>query len=244
MNQMSVPDDIRSEAIKELYKKILNREADLPGLEAYYGSSLTEKEIESEMRSSDEYRVLTGAAEKTSSGLLLDNFLIGMPPKSNEESKSLVDTGVKVVIGIGRSPFITYDQNEFEEHYIVPIGEYGKSDLDGKALNKCVVLLYDKVIKEGKKTYLHSVDGLVDTVLVASVFRSIVKDTSFTSSLYRVLFSSFPVEIDRDLITPTFIKQVLEAKSEVFDNDILSTFPVYSVPPMPVLDNCHQLQQD
>lgn len=198
----------RKEKISDLYRNILEREPDSPGLASYLHSDLTIEQIEFIMQNSTERLGLNSKKNFKSDVNSVGNaelFVMGSSPKTDEHSNALMGSGVKAMLDLNVGE-PSYDRSWCVDFLHVPIDP--EKPLTKDIIDKCFTFIHKNVIDEGNRIFLHSRLGVSRSPLIMILFLVAEKGLSFYNAL-RLVHSKQPtVNPSRELLTADILDYV------------------------------------
>jgi protein-tyrosine phosphatase len=203
----------RFKKITEMYRTHLKREPDGPGMEDYLKSSLSIKEIEQCLLTSQEYldteRLLNFKTnvEVLGKGELL---LMGSTPRSEDDIKTLISMDVQAVLNLDSTT--TYDSTCFKQYLNVPIEP--KKPMSEEIVRKCLVFIKENVVERGKKTFIHSERGLERAPMILTLFLVAERGMPFGVALRIVLSKQKIVSPGRELLNSSLLEYVIHMRKE------------------------------
>jgi hypothetical protein len=126
-----------------------------------------------------------------------------------------------------------YRPTLFDNYLYYPI-----ANTDGKVskekFKECVKIIYSESSKENNIIYVHDLEGIEYTLLVAAAFLGLVNKKAFIQSLFWVLANQPTFDVDRSLITTEILEVFGELREELLG--IPFVIPEYVVPGRPISD--------
>lgn len=208
----------RRESIAVLYRELLGREADGPGLNTYESSGLTLDQIRQDMMASAEYldvqRLKNFGATLESLGSK-ELLLMGSSPQNDEQVKALKDAGVQVILNLDLEEDIAYDMSVFERHLNIPIGP--EEPMKEKSVKDAISFMYQSIVVEQKKTFIHSKRGLSRSPIIIALFLMWDKQIEFIKALTLLAAKQTNINPHRDLVTGGLIDSIKKMESHGID---------------------------
>lgn len=199
----------RREAISAIYRELLSREADEPGLNMYTSSDLTLEQVRQDIMSSAEYldvqRLKNFGATLESLGSK-ELLLMGSSPQNDEQVKALKDAGVQVILNLDLEEDILYDEGVFEKHLNIPINP--AEPMQEEAVKDALSFMYQSIVVEQKKTFIHSRRGLSRSPIIIALFLMWDKQIEFIKALTLLAAKQTNINPRRDLVTGGLINSI------------------------------------
>jgi hypothetical protein len=214
---MSDSEEKRKKAVEEIYLRLLEREPDTAGLNAYLYSDIPLEQVEIEILNSVEYSNLQrkkhfGAnVESLGSKEML---LMGSSPSTYEHIKTLKEGGVKAVLNLDNSVSDDYPSSEFEHYLNVPLDRDKLITIDD--LNRILNFLYRSMIVLGKKSFVHSDRGVERSPMVVALFLMAERKLSFKEAITILTTKQSVANPGINLISSEILKA---AKDFVFETN-------------------------
>jgi len=155
----------RQEAIKDIYSRVLNREADEGGLRAYYDSNLTVKQIEETIACSDE-ALLLKAKEIQKEGFLslVEPWLYVGAYVDSFKDELLKENKIAYVLEITNSENSVFFNNSEVQTEIIKIPNNAVMSISDT--KKCLSLI-NKALKEGGNLLICDSYGCIKAPAIA-----------------------------------------------------------------------------
>lgn len=199
----------RKQAIKDLYKKVLEREADIPGLDFYLYSALKLNEIEGELRNSPEFLDLQKNKDFGNVIKTLGNdelLMLGSSPKNEKQAQELEKTGVFAVLDCNEGDSVPFDTSIFPLYVRVPLSP--DKPITKEQAQTCISFIYDNVCVNHRKTFVHSDKGVSRAPMIVALFLFVEKEIPFKFSIDSVLVKQRFINPDRRLINSDLLEEV------------------------------------
>ena len=210
-------DDDRREAIRKIYRELLNREADVPGLEGYFHSSMSLDQIRKNIAGSYEYsmnqRSNNFKGEISKSNYNEEKLLMGASPRETSHIEDLQDVGVEAILNVDDALFVDYDTSWCSQYLQVPLPSSGP--LTVAPVKQCLDFLYDCIKRKGLKTFVHSKEGLLRAPSVVVFYLVSMGGFSLEDALRLVLSKHNSVDIPRSFITSEVLQNLLSYREGV-----------------------------
>lgn len=204
----------RTQEITKLYKKHLNREPDDPGLMSYLHSDLSIDEIEHIIRNSKECNMLKRHKDFDKNVDAVGSselFVMGSSPKTLEHFNALKKVGVKAILDLNEKES-SFDQSWCDDYLNVPIKE--KEPITTKQVDECFAFVRKNVIKEKRKVFIHSSQGISRAPAVMILFLVADKGLSFYNALRLVHSKQEGISPSRELISADVLEHVYKYREK------------------------------
>lgn len=206
----------RMAQIASLYEKHLQREPDEAGLINYTNSGLSLREIEAAIMGSFEYAELSRKDKfsHTMDTLGTNNYMVmGSTPRNEENLKTLVDMGVQAVLDL--NSHVDYDTGKFMYFMNVPIDVNSELTID--QVDKCIYFIYENVVVNSRKTFIHSDNGLERAPLIMCLLLMAARGFSFGQAIRVILGRQRLSNPPRHLITASVVERAHELGKKFSD---------------------------
>lgn len=220
----------RTEQISELYRTLLNREPDDPGLKNYLHSDLTIEQIADIIENSTEYlgsKNKKSFKENTEAIGAGELFVMGSSPITDEHALSLKNAGVQSMLDLN-SIEVSYDHSWCVDFLNVPLDT--KKPLTKEQIDLCFDFIRRNVVEKQNKIFVHSNNGLSRSPLIMILFLVADKGLTFYEAL-RLVHSKQPsVNPVRSLMPASVLEYVYQCRKKygTVRKEVKETAPLVS----------------
>lgn len=215
---MQETDEGRIEAITEIYREILGREPDAGGLKAYSLSTLSIDQIRTAILGSTEAQEklqAKGFKQRLSQLDQRELMVMGSTPTEQEHVNALVSIGIKCVLDLNDTYEVRLDTSGFDSYLNVPISKY--SLLSTQQIDKCFAFIYQSVLVEKKKLFLHSKAGRERPPTIMALFLAAEKSMPYKVAISMLMDKHESINPSRDIISASILEYVCSLRGKMQD---------------------------
>ena len=202
---------LRKEQIENLYKSVLQRDADDGGLKHYMESSLSLEEIEEAFKNSLEYAQLKRKKDFKSDVESLGQkelLVMGSTPRKQEHLNMLSNSDIGAILCLDEK--ITYPNTWCKSFLHVPIEKDKPIPVD--KLTQCIEFLFECMAKNNIKTFVHSWNGVERAPLMLALFIASTQEISLQKALNIVRLKRREINPSRSLVDAKLLEKVYELR--------------------------------
>lgn len=205
----------REKAIANLYRTVLNREPDAPGLSSYFDSPLSIEDIERDMKASPEYIKLVKSStfiESLKDTKATDLLVLGSTPTEEEHVKELKNIGIEAVLDLNVVPakFFKSQWKGIYKH----ISLSRKLPITRNKAAEALEFMFNTLFVERKKLFVHSELGMSRAPLMVALFLVADRGMGFYEAVKIVVHKHRGVNPRKTAVTADVLSFVREFKNK------------------------------